>query len=113
MPIAFPSSTVLCGAFGASSPYAQFQKKAQPPANSSRLARPELWTAWSAAEDAKQKVSKLSDAAVREFEKTSAKAQAKVGGIELFSAKYYASCTFGGLMACVRTLLNHIISRIN
>ena len=41
------------------------------------------------------------DKAVQQYEKASAKAQAKVGSIELFSAKYYAACTFGGLLACV------------
>lgn len=29
---------------------------------------------------------------------------AKPSQIELYSAQYYAACTFGGLMACVRTL---------
>jgi solute carrier family 25 phosphate transporter 3 len=35
----------------------------------------------------------------------SEKAQAKAGGIELYSAKYYAACTVGGILACVRLLL--------
>lgn len=105
MPIAFPSQSVLCHAFGGASPYAQFQKKSQPQIRSSRLARPELWTAYSAVDDAKQKASQLSGAAVREFEKTSSAAQAKVGKIELYGAKYYATCTFGGLLACVSTTL--------
>ena len=43
----------------------------------------------------------LSDAAAAEYQKASATAQAKAGKIELYSAKYYAACTFGGLMACV------------
>ncbi|KAL5394985.1 hypothetical protein PMIN06_008327 [Paraphaeosphaeria minitans] len=63
-------------------------------------ARHELYTAWSAADDAKSKAVKLSYGAVAEFEKASTKAQAKVGGIELYSAKFYAACTVGGIMAC-------------
>lgn len=63
-------------------------------------ARHELYPVWSAAEDAKNKAGKLSDAAVAEFEKSSNKAQAKVGGIELYSSKFYAACTIGGIMAC-------------
>ncbi|EED12338.1 mitochondrial phosphate carrier protein, putative [Talaromyces stipitatus ATCC 10500] len=45
--------------------------------------------AWSAVDDVKQSYGKLST-----------KAQAKTGKIEMFSPKYYAACTFGGLLAC-------------
>ncbi|KAK8219727.1 Cu/Pi carrier [Zalaria obscura] len=68
---------------------------------SSNLARHELYSAWSVADDAKAKGAQLSDAAVKEFEKASNKAQAKAGNIELYSPKYYGACTFGGLLACV------------
>jgi len=51
-------------------------------------------------DDAKNKAHKLSDAAVAEFEKASHKAQDKAGKIELHSAKYYAACTIGGVLAC-------------
>lgn len=64
--------------------------------------RPDLYPAFSTVDDAKKKAQKLSAEATREFEKASAKAQAAAGPIELFSAKYYAACTFGGLLACVR-----------
>lgn len=57
-------------------------------------ARPELYGAFSVIDDAKTK-------ATKEFEKASAKAQSAAGGIELYSAKFYAACTFGGLIACV------------
>ena len=60
-----------------------------------------LYTAWSVVDDAKNKANALSAEATKEFEKASAKAQAKAGHIELYSAKYYAACTFGGLLACV------------
>ena len=65
-------------------------------------ARTELYPAYSVVEDAKDKAQKLGSEATKEFEKASAKAQAKAGHIELYSGKYYAACTFGGLMACVR-----------
>jgi solute carrier family 25 (mitochondrial phosphate transporter), member 3 len=65
-------------------------------------AREELYQAWSTVDDVKTKASKVGGAATKEFEKASSAAQAKTGKIELYSAKYYAACTFGGLMACVR-----------
>jgi solute carrier family 25 phosphate transporter 3 len=51
-------------------------------------------------DDAKDKAAKLSNAAVKELEKASSAAQAKTGKIELYSLQYYATCTFGGLLAC-------------
>ena len=68
-------------------------------------ARPELYGAWSVVDDAKDKANKLGAEATKEFEKASAAAQSKAGKIELYSGKYYAACTFGGLMACVSLLL--------
>lgn len=65
-------------------------------------ARPELYGAYSTVDDVKGKAHKLSSEAAKEFEKASAAAQAKAGRIELYSGRYYAACTFGGLMACVR-----------
>lgn len=64
-------------------------------------ARPELYGAYSIVDDAKNKAHKLSAEANRELEIASQKAQAKVGGVPLYSGKYYAACTFGGLLACV------------
>jgi solute carrier family 25 phosphate transporter 3 len=68
-------------------------------------ARPELYGAYSVVEDAKSKTKQLGAEATKEFEKASAKAQAKTGKIEMFSGKYYAACTFGGLMACVSPVI--------
>jgi hypothetical protein len=53
-------------------------------------ARPELYSAFSIVEDAKDKALK-------------AAAKPQAGKIELYSPKYYAACTFGGMLACVRT----------
>ncbi|SPN96697.1 probable phosphate transport protein, mitochondrial [Cephalotrichum gorgonifer] len=55
---------------------------------------------YSIVDDAKKEAKKLSAEATREFEKASAKAQSAAGGIELYSGKYYAACTFGGMLAC-------------
>lgn len=63
-------------------------------------ARPDLYTAWSVIDDGKDKAKAFSAEATKELEKASAKVQAKTGHIELYSAQYYAACTFGGLMAC-------------
>ena len=68
---------------------------------SSYRGRPELYSAFSVVDDAKGKAKQLSAEATKEFEKASSAAQAKTGKIELYSGKYYAACTFGGLMACV------------
>lgn len=61
-------------------------------------ARMDLYSAYSTIED---KTKKLSAEATAEFNKASQAAQAKTGKIELYSGKYYAACTFGGLLACV------------
>jgi hypothetical protein len=78
------------------------RKTAKP---SSLVARPDFYAAYSVADDAKGKAQKLSAEATKEFEKASAAAQAKTGKVELYSGKYYAACTFGGLMACVSHLM--------
>lgn len=57
--------------------------------------------AFSVAEDAKSKASALGQDAQKEIQKASSAAQANTGQIELYSPKYYAACTFGGLIACV------------
>ena len=93
----YPKADALRGSFfspSATSPNSQM--KATP-----LQARPELYGAYSVVDNAKDKAAKLSNEATREFEKASSAAQAKAGKIELYSGKYYAACTFGGLMACV------------
>ncbi|KAM6538842.1 Cu/Pi carrier, variant 2 [Fusarium falciforme] len=63
-------------------------------------ARPELYSAYSIVDTAKDKAKQLSAEATAEFEKASSKAKPNGGKIELYSGKYYAACTFGGLLAC-------------
>jgi hypothetical protein len=101
MPIILPTGGALKAAFPSSNPLIAYRTQAPEPTRTKYQARSELYGAWSVGDDAKKKASQLSDAAVKEFEKTSSAAQAKVGQIELYSPKYYAACTFGGLLACV------------
>jgi solute carrier family 25 phosphate transporter 3 len=61
----------------------------------------EPFSAWSAVDDIKKKADAAGKEAAREYQVASEKAQQKAGKIELYSAKYYAACTFGGLLACV------------
>ncbi|KAF2281237.1 mitochondrial carrier [Westerdykella ornata] len=100
MPNLFPGQHTLGLAFGGASPFSRKADEAPLNQRSKWQANHENYPIWSAADDAKNKAAKLSDAAVAEFEKASSKAQAKTGGIELYSAKYYAACTFGGMLAC-------------
>ncbi|KAF5249984.1 hypothetical protein FANTH_4784 [Fusarium anthophilum] len=77
-------------------------------------ARLELFPAYSSViQDAKGKAKELSAEATAEFEKASAKAQAKAGKIELYSGKYYAACTFGGLMACNQGLTHAAVTPLD
>jgi solute carrier family 25 phosphate transporter 3 len=101
MPIAIPSGEALRDAFASSSPLLAFHSQTREYPRSQYQARSELYGALSVSDSAKQKASQLSDKAVKEFEKASSAAQAKAGKIELYSLKYYATCTLGGLMACV------------
>lgn len=96
----FPSASALNAAFGHAAPSTI---NGQPVKRSSYRARSELYSAWNIAEDAQHKAEQLSDAAKKELQKASSIAQEKTGKIELYSAKYYATCTFGGLMACGAT----------
>ena len=61
-----------------------------------------VFSVWSAADDAKNKAVQVGDKIAAEYNKASEVAKANTGGIELYSAKYYAACTFGGILACVR-----------
>lgn len=63
--------------------------------------RREPFPAWSAIDDAKKKTNAFAQEAAREFDVASHKAQEKTGKIEPWTAKYYAACTFGGMLACV------------
>lgn len=64
-------------------------------------ARTELYPAFSIVDDTKDKAKKIGNEAAKELEKAGGKAQVKTGQIELYSGRFYAACTVGGLMACV------------
>lgn len=106
MPILIPSQAALAAAFAKASPYNVAKKEPIAPQRSRYQARADLYSAFSVTDDAKDKAQHLSEAAVKEYEKASSSAQAKVGKIELYSPKYYATCTLGGLVACVRSRSN-------
>jgi hypothetical protein len=98
MPIIFPAANTLCEVFGSASPFSRPKPKA--PIREHPLKSP-IFSAWSAIDNVKDKAGQLSNEAVREYEKASTKAQQKAGNIELYSSKYYAACTVGGILACV------------
>lgn len=97
----YPSYDTLQHTFG-SRPFSRGlpQNKPAPSGPTPYQARLELYPAYSIVDDAKNKAQKLSAEAAKEFEAASQKAQAKAGHMELYSGKYYAACTFGGMMAC-------------
>jgi len=82
------------------------QHKMQP-ADSAPTKR-QLFPAWSAVEETKKATNAVTSEAAREFDLASKKAQSKTGHIEPWSRKYYAACTFGGMLACVRTSLHPV-----
>ncbi|KAI1637938.1 mitochondrial carrier domain-containing protein [Biscogniauxia mediterranea] len=92
----FPNQRTLEKKFGSPSQ----SESAHPSKPSPYQARPELYGAYSVIDDAKNKAHKLSAEAQREIEMASKAAQSKAGKIELYSGKFYAACTFGGLLAC-------------
>jgi solute carrier family 25 phosphate transporter 3 len=99
MPTIFPNQDTLANTFASRHPLFGFHKEREKPAPPPKQ-RP-LFPAWSAVDDVKHTVEAVGSGASKEFEKASQKVQSKTGKIELYSAKYYASCTFGGLLACV------------
>lgn len=90
MPSLFPNPSALQSVFSPSTPFRRQVEPTRPPFE---------WVAYSAIDDAKDKAKALSAEATKEIERASAAAQKKAP-IELYSAKYYAACTFGGLLAC-------------
>ena len=100
----FPTPSILSQAFDGCSPFS-LHRTADPGVSAKQhvskwTARQDLYPVWSVVEDTKNKATKLSDAATAELEKASNKAQAKAGQIELYSPRYYAACSVGGILAC-------------
>ena len=107
MPLVLPNQTLLGDVFSSQSPYGRSMKQAVPQKRSASSALSDLYPAWSAVDDMKHKAEHLSEEAKREIQKASQAAQAKAGKIELYSPKYYAACTLGGLLACVCVPIDH------
>jgi solute carrier family 25 phosphate transporter 3 len=101
MTIPFPSQSALQAQFAGQTTWSR-RVPAKEPAQTARDPNT-LFSAWSAVDDVKAEAHKLSEEAQKEYMKASAAAQAKAGKIELYSGKYYAACTLGGLLACVRS----------
>lgn len=95
----FPSAAVISQNF---MPASCFFKPKPEPSTPHPQKRP-IFPAWSAADTVKDKAQELGAEASREFNKASQAAQAKAGKIELYSGKYYAACTVGGILACGTT----------
>ena len=99
MPLLFPTQGTLHDIFPTH--FSIYQQASKPKSSEqSTPARRALFPAWSAVDDVKSKAGQLSAEAQKEFAKASEIAQAKAGTIELYSPKYYAACTLGGLLAC-------------
>ncbi|KAL8658796.1 MAG: hypothetical protein Q9226_000778 [Calogaya cf. arnoldii] len=96
----FPTTAILQDAFSKQTPFARSRPTPPTALESSHVPPIRRFSAWSAVEDVKSKAGALSSEAQNEIAKASSAARAKTGQIELYSAKYYAACTFGGLMAC-------------
>ncbi|KAF1810548.1 mitochondrial carrier [Eremomyces bilateralis CBS 781.70] len=95
-----PNSDAIQAVLTPQSPFANPASPPSPAPKSKHLAKPGLYSAWSAIDDAKDKATQLSDAATKELDKASGKMQKSTGKIELYSPKFYATCTIGGLFAC-------------
>ncbi|KAL8922990.1 MAG: hypothetical protein Q9172_003322 [Xanthocarpia lactea] len=67
-----------------------------------RASEPPYVQAWSAVDNVVSEAGPLSNKAQKEISKASSAAQAKTGQIEVDSAKHYAACTFGRLLACAQ-----------
>jgi len=98
MVVLFPSPAAIRESLLPTSPF----YKPEPVAAPHPQKRP-IFSAWSAADTVKDKAQQLGTEAQKEYEKASSKAQAKAGKIELYSGKYYAACTVGGILACGTT----------
>jgi solute carrier family 25 phosphate transporter 3 len=106
MPLLYPTQGTLNNVFIPQLPFSQPKPHSSAPSRTRYQSRSDLFPTWSVVEDAKTKTKAFGDAAVKDIDQASAKTQAKVGKIELYSPKYYAACISGGLLACVSKILD-------
>ena len=90
----FPSQTALASCFINGSPTTVRSQ------NRSLLDRSPPFQIWSVKEDIKNKTSQIGNEISKEYAHASQVAQKEVGGVELYSLKYYMACTLGGILAC-------------
>lgn len=98
MPLLFPTQGTLSDAFSPRLPFGSEPPQRQP-------SSADRYPAWSTVEGGKSNAGTLSKEAQSELRKASQTLQEKTGEIQLHSAKYYAACTFGGLIACVGSMI--------
>ena len=91
----FPTAAALQSSFAPSSPFRRKAAQAKPAV----LFRDDF-PIWSTVDDVKNKVGQLSQEAQNDLSKASSKTQAQTGAIEMYSGRYYAACTMGGILAC-------------
>lgn len=106
MPLLFPTQGTLSDAFSSKLPFGQAESSPQSNRRSAE-ASPANYSIWSVSEDRWNKAGTLSEEAAAELRRSSQAIQARTGQIELHSAQYYATCTLGGLIACVGFLAEH------
>ncbi len=97
----FPTTTILQDTFSSQILFARPTSTPSTAPKSTYVPLSRRFSTWSAVDDVRSKAGVLSSEAQKEIAKASSAAQAKTGQIELYSAKYYAACTLGGLIACV------------
>lgn len=95
MPL-LPSLEVLVTAFGRPQKSQLHDPEPSVPSSAVTTAtsRRPIFPAWSAVDDVRKTVS-------HDIEVAQARVHDRTGDIELYSPKYYASCTIGGILACV------------
>ena len=98
-----PPESVVTSVFSSQHPIGRSAERSHP-SMATGSARREPFPAWSVIDETKKKADALAHEASREFDVVSKKAQAKTGHIEPWTPKYYASCTVGGLLACVSSI---------
>lgn len=102
MPSFFPAIDILRDVFSSQANYTQYPSNPPLEQHLPNAPKQRRFSAWSTVDNGDIKGA-LSVEAQKEISQASVDARAKTGQIELYSPKYYAACTFGGLIACVGT----------
>lgn len=106
MPLLFPTQGTLSDAFSPRLPFGSDPSRQEPALKT----EPDRYPAWSRVESPKSRAGTLGEEARTELKKASHTGQGREGDIELHSANYYATCTFGGLIACVGSVVERYLA---